>query len=183
MRGANPVTVLVLGYLLVTVGYVYGTIMLIVVLLACLVDAWLARDRTAALKVLGVGALLGLVAVTVYLPGVLTSSVTARSQEFRFGGKFTTSPLALFAGVLPTSSVPGTSEHLEPYAYLVWFLPVVAWLDWRRFRAGWRPDRGPARLLPRHPGDRRRAGSVRARCAGRCGSSRSWSRPWSWWWR
>jgi hypothetical protein len=73
---------------------------------------------------------------------VLTSSVTARSQEFRFGGKFTTSPAALFAGVLPTSAVPGTSEHLEPYTYLVWFLPVIAWLDWRRFRSGWRPVAG-----------------------------------------
>jgi hypothetical protein len=35
--------------------------------------------------------------------------------------------------------VPGTSEHLEPYAYLVWFLPTVAWIDWRRLRTGWRP--------------------------------------------
>ena len=142
VRGANPLTVLALGYLLVTVGYVYGTIMLIVVLLACLVDALVARDRAACLRVLGVGVVLGLVAVTVYLPGVLTASVTARSEGVRFGGKFTTDPLALFAGVLPTSAVPGTSDHLAPYAYLVWFFPAIAWLDWRRFRAGWRPLAG-----------------------------------------
>ena len=133
---------MVLGYLLVTVGYVYGTIMLIIVLLACLVDAWAVRDRRAALKVLGIGALLGLVAVTVYLPGVLTSSVTARSEEYRFGGKFTVGPLGLLSGVLPTSAVPNTADHLAPYAYLVWFLPVVAWLGWRRLAAGWRPIAG-----------------------------------------
>jgi hypothetical protein len=142
VRGANPVTALALGYVLVTVGYVYGTIMLIVALLACLVDAWIARDRAAFLKVLGIGALLGLVAVTVYLPGVLTASVTARSEGVYFGGKFSTDPLSLFAAVLPTSAVPGTSEHLVPYAYLVWFLPVIAWLDWGRLRAGWRPIGG-----------------------------------------
>ncbi len=139
VHAANPLTALVLGYLLVTVGYVYGTIMLIVLLLACLVDTRIARDRSAFLKVLGIGALLGLVAVTVYLPGVLTASVTARSEGFYFGGKFSTDPLSLFAAVLPTSAVPGTSEHLEPYAYLVWFLPAIAWIDWRRLRAGWRP--------------------------------------------
>ena len=38
--------------------------------------------------------------------------------------------------------MPGTSDHLAPYAYLVWFLPAIAWLDWRRFRAGWRPLAG-----------------------------------------
>jgi hypothetical protein len=142
VRGANPLAALVLGYLLVTVGYVYGTIMLIVVLLACLVDSGVARDRRAALKVLGMGVLLGLVAVTVYLPGVLTSPVTARSEEYRFGGKFTVEPLALLSGVLPTSAVPNTADHLAPYAYLVWFLPVIAWLGWRRLAAGWRPIAG-----------------------------------------
>jgi hypothetical protein len=142
VRGANPLPALVLGYLLVTVGYVYGTIMLIVVLLACLVDTRVARDARAALRTVGIGALLGLVAVTVYLPGVLTSPVTARSEEFRFGGKFTVEPLALLAGVLPTSAVPNTADHLAPYAYLVWFLPVIAWLDWRRLWSGWRPIAG-----------------------------------------
>ena len=142
LRGANPLTPLALGYLLVTVGYIYGTIMLIVVLLACLVDTRTARDRAATLKVLGIGALLGLVALTVYLPGVLTASVTARSEGLYFGGKYTTDPVSLFAAVLPTSAVPGTADYLEPYAYLVWFLPVVAWLDWRALARGCRPIAG-----------------------------------------
>ena len=73
VRGANPLPALVLGYLLVTVGYVFGTIMLIVVL------AGLPGRRRAAPRPRGAcagcslsGVLLGLVAVTVYLPGVLT---------------------------------------------------------------------------------------------------------------
>jgi hypothetical protein len=140
LRGANPLPALVAGYLLVTVGYVFGTIMLVVALVACLVDCCLVRDRAAAMRVLGAGILLGLVALTVYLPGVLTSSVSDRSSAFTaFGGKFTTDPLALVAGVLPTAAVPGTTSHLLPYSYLAWLLPIVFWIDWARARQGWRP--------------------------------------------
>jgi hypothetical protein len=143
LRGANPLPALVAGYLLVTVGYVFGTIMLIVAIAACLLDCLLMRDRRAALRVVGAGVLLGLVTVTVYLPGVLTASVTMRATGVvLFGGKFSTDPLALFAGVLPTSAVPGTSDNLLPYAYLAWLLPAGCWVDLRRARAGWRPFGG-----------------------------------------
>jgi hypothetical protein len=143
LRGANPLPALVAGYLLVTVGYVFGTIMLIFAIVACLVDAALARDRRAVLRLVGAGALLGLVTVTVYLPGVLTASVTSRSTGVQaFGGKFTTDPLALFAGVLPTAAVPGTTSNLIPYAYLAWLLPILCWIDFRRVREGWRPLAG-----------------------------------------
>ena len=140
-RGANPLPALVLGYLLVSVGYVFGTIMLIIVLVACLVDSRLARDWAALRRVLVSGLLLGLVALTVYLPGVLTASVTARDEGFRgfFGGKFTTDPLALLASVLPTAAVSSASAHLLPYVYVAWFLPAALWLDWGRARREWRP--------------------------------------------
>ncbi len=134
---------LLLGYLMVTVGYVYGTIMLILVLAACLADAWMARDRTAAVRLVGIGLVCGLVAVAVYLPGVLTASVSVRDSAFGgFGGKFSTDPLAMFTSVLPTAAVPGTSMHLLPYAYLTWFLPVLLWLDVGKIRRGWRPLAG-----------------------------------------
>ena len=136
----TPLPALVLGYLLVSVGYVFGTIMLIVVLVACLFDCRLSRDVGALKRVLVSGVLLGLVAVTVYLPGVLTAPVTARDERFGgFGGKFATDPLALLASVLPTAAVPGTASHLLPYAYLAWFLPAAVWLDWGRARREWRP--------------------------------------------
>ena len=143
VRGANPLPALVLGYLLITVGYVYGTIMLIILLVGCLFECRLRGDRAALLRALGIGVLLGLVAVTVYLPGVITAPVTARDEGFGgFGGQFATDPLSLFASVLPTAAVPGTSAHLLPYAYLGWFLPAVLWLDWGRARREWRPIGG-----------------------------------------
>ena len=80
--------------------------------------------------------------------------------------------------VLPTAVVPGTTLHALPYAYAVWFLPVLLWVDLDRLRRGWRPLAG---LLLHHGGDAAgdRSGRPRSgRCAGRCGSSRSWCRRW-----
>jgi hypothetical protein len=143
VRGANPLPALVLGYLEVSVGYVFGTIMLIVVIAACLLDALLARDRAAFLRVLASGVLLGLVSLTVYLPGVLTASVTSRSTGLpRFGGILTTDPLALFTSVLPTAGLSAGTPHVEPLLYVVWLLPMALWLDWRTARAEWRPLAG-----------------------------------------
>jgi hypothetical protein len=143
LRGANPLPALVLGYLLVTVGYVFGTIMLIVALVACLLDCALARDRAAFLRMLGSGVLLGLVAVTVYLPGVATASVTARETGYGgFGGKFTIDPLTLLASVLPTDAFSTATAHVLPYAYVAWLLPALVWLDWRRAAREWRPLAG-----------------------------------------
>jgi hypothetical protein len=117
--------------------------MLVVVIAACQLDALLARDRAAFLRVLASGVLLGLVSVTVYLPGVLTASVTSRATGLpRFGGILTTDPLALFTSVLPTAALSAGTAHLEPFLYVVWLLPMALWLDWRRVRAGWRPLAG-----------------------------------------
>lgn len=140
--GANPFPALGVGYLLVSVGYVYGTIMLILVLVACLLECRLQRNREGALRVFGVGLVCGLVALTVYLPGVLTAPVTIRGGGLALSGKFDSDLLAVLASVLPTAVVPGTTLHLLPYAYAAWFLPVLVWLDLDRLRRGWREVAG-----------------------------------------
>jgi hypothetical protein len=143
MAGANPAVLLVLVYLLVTVGYVYGTIMLILVLGVCLVEGGVRRDRAAVLRVLGAGVLGGLVACTVYLPPVLTARVTMRNGGgLDLGGKFASDPLALLASLSPTDAVPGTTLHLLPYAYVAWFLPVLVLVDLRALRRRWQPLTG-----------------------------------------
>ena len=77
-----------------------------------------ARARPAALRCASSAPACcsGLVALTVYLPGVLTASSTARATEYGtgFGGKFTTDPLALLASVLPDGAVPSTPTRLLP---------------------------------------------------------------------
>ena len=148
LSAANPLTVLVLGYLLVTVGYVYGTIMLILVLGACLLDVLLAGDRAAGRRVLAVGVLLGLVATAVYLPGVLTVDVTTRSSAVAgFGGRLTTNPVALFTSIIPSAPVHASGTRALPYVYIAWFVPVLLWLDLAAVRRSWRPVAGLALMV------------------------------------
>ena len=130
LRWASPAAVLVLGWLIVSVGYVYGTLYVIIVGLATIIDCGLARRWGGALRVVGVGAFCGLLAVTVYLPGVLTAPVTTRLgfeiiSEGRLQGTL--------SGVL-TSMLPFTSDAL-PTAYIAWFLPLLAWVRLDRLRA------------------------------------------------
>jgi len=140
---ANPATLLVLVYLLVTVGYVYGTIMLILVLGVCLLEGRVRRDGAALLRVLGAGVFAGLVACTVYLPPVLTAPVTTRGGgALALTGKFASDPLALLSSPLATDAVPGTTMHLLPYAYVVWFLPVLVLVDLGALRRRWQPVAG-----------------------------------------
>lgn len=149
LRGANPAPVLALAYLLVSVGYVYGTIMLILVLVVSLAEARVRRDRVSGLRTLGVGVVSGLVAGAVYLPGVLTAPVTMRSGSgLEESGKFASDAVALFTSMLPTAAAPGVTHHLVPYAYVGWFLPVIVLLvDWRAVRRHWRPVAGPVVMV------------------------------------
>lgn len=143
LQAANPLPALLLAYLLVTVGYVYGTIMLFFVLIASLLDCWALRDRRAAFRVVGIGLFCGLIAIAVYLPGVLTFGVTIRDRLVSGSGvKFSTGVLQMFTSVLPTAAFQGISQHLIPYAYAVWFLPVLAWVDFGKVRQTWRPLTG-----------------------------------------
>jgi len=125
MAGRNPAGALTLCYLVVSVGYVYCAMYLAVILLGCLVDAALSRSRRQVLTVLALGAFSGLVIVTVYLPGVLTSPVTGRSSWAITGrGRLTMDVQGFFVSMLPTPT----------RFYLVWLLPAVLWLDAERLR-------------------------------------------------
>ena len=141
LLGANPLPALVLGYLLVSVGYVFGTIMLIV--LAGRLPGRLSSQPRPRCSVAGArrpARCSGLVALTVYLPGVLTASVTARATAYGTSpGKFTTDPLALFASVLPTGVAPVADLPVLPYAYVPGCCPSCSGSTGVACVAAWRP--------------------------------------------
>ena len=138
-EGRSPVTALVFGYLIVTVGYVHGTIGLIFALVGVAVSHLPERRWSAVVRLLGVGAVCGLLAVTVYLPGMLTAEVTNRAQ----GGVTNSDFLAVDAGALLTGAVATARPELDgywgwlaptPLLYLTWLLPLLALVDWRAAR-------------------------------------------------
>jgi hypothetical protein len=156
LRTGGPLPALMAGYLLVTTGYVYGTIYLAVIVVGCLVEAAVHGDRRSAGRILLFGGYAGLVAVAVYLPGVLTAPVTTRDGWHAGGdGPLRMQPSAyLFAGH-PTTVIDGVlpegaraeREKIPPFSYVAWFLPLVTWLRLGVLRERWRDLVGLGLLL------------------------------------
>lgn len=137
LRPGGPLLPFVFGYLLITVGYVHGTMMLVVLILGCLLEPALEREWREAGRVLGVGALLGAIAVAVYLPGVLTSSVTWRTSLGISNDNFMSPDLgALLASPIPTTT-PWMTGFWKlpldaPLMYVGWMTLLLVLVRWDR---------------------------------------------------
>ncbi len=150
IQRANPLLAFVACVLIVTIGYVFGTIYLAIVFVGCLLDAARIYGRGAFVRVLSLGVLAGLSAVVVYLPGILTSPVTLRSNQ----GITNDNQLAVqvshyAASMIPTGLIPATVDSMgtKPLGYIAWFLPILLWVDVRRVRAAMRPMAGALLVL------------------------------------
>jgi hypothetical protein len=136
---ANPLPAFLVGYLIVTVGYVQGTFAIGFVLLAVGIDTLVRRQWARALRVVGVGVGLVLVAVTVFLPGVLTASVTNRAVSIVGNDGMMSIDLGgLFSSTIATGYPQVSSwwwsgpTATSPVVYIAWFLPVLFFVDWRK---------------------------------------------------
>jgi hypothetical protein len=137
MRGRSIVLAIILGGLVVTVGYVFGTGFLAIVYIAVVVQALLQRDWRAVRRALVVGIACGLIAVAVYLPGVLTASVSTRTDTIGGHGQLQiVGPDYLLLG-----EPIGTTWM--PVNYLSWLLPLVTLVHWRALRRDWRAVAAP----------------------------------------
>lgn len=146
VAGRAPYPFLVVSYLLVTVGYVFGTMLLAFVLLESLVAAAIRRDGRVALRALLASVWAGLWAVVVYLPGVLTAPVTDRGTTQILNNLFLNADLSDMASTaMPIASStigawwgPATAG---PLVYISWALPLVVlvrpWAreQWKGLRA------------------------------------------------
>lgn len=141
--GAWIVAAFISVYLLITVGYVQGTIMLVFFFVALLVESLARRDRTSFARVLGAGIPAGLVALAVYLPGVLTASVTARTSGIANDGFLVVSLTGLFSSSVPSGQVDLAGwwgRYTEvPLLYVTWLVPLVAFVPWKRLRTSAAP--------------------------------------------
>ena len=132
---ANPLLALLFGFSMVSVGYVYGVLYVAIAVTGCMVDAFRSRNRTGAARMLLVGVLCGLLAITVYLPGVLTAPVTGRGAAVLLSdGKLQGTLYTTVTSLLPLSAGPTN--------YVIWFLPALAWLSLAKFRELLKPMTG-----------------------------------------
>ncbi|MFE6236730.1 hypothetical protein [Cellulosimicrobium sp. NPDC057862] len=139
----GPVPAVIAGYLVVSIGYVHGTIALALLIVSLLVEFFVVR-RAATVRLLVAGCLIGLVAVAVHLPSLLTASVTARSGSAIANDNFVAPEVSgLLTSWIATSrpwmdgfwSVPTPA----PLLYVSWLLPLLVFVrlpEPRRFARG-----------------------------------------------
>ena len=137
----NPFWAFITGYLIVTVGYVAGTVALGFVLLAVGIEALIRKAWRPAIRIAATGVSMALVAVVVFLPGVLTAAVTTRGTTGVWNDDYMSmdfnslilAPIATAYPQLLSWWWPGTSAT-SPAAYIAWFLPALAFVSWTAFR-------------------------------------------------
>ncbi|MET4588883.1 hypothetical protein [Arthrobacter sp. 754] len=138
----NPFSAITPAYILITIGYVHGTLLLAVVFAGLLIEAWLHRSRSGAVRLLLAGMVCGLVALAVYLPGVLTAPVTARTGGITNNGFLTPDLTGLLTAWVPGSLPQVTgwwgSFATVPLLYVAWFLPLFTIVDYAKVKAAGR---------------------------------------------
>jgi hypothetical protein len=147
VAGANPWPLLVSTFVLVTTGYVFGTMYLGLVVLGLLLETLLARDWAGVRRLLLLGVYVALLCITVYLPGILSSSVTWRdSWDVEGPGFLEMEPVTALLMGHPTTVSPTVRLLDEPalgvdqvtFTYVAWFLPLACWVVYARLRGEWR---------------------------------------------
>ena len=137
----NPFWAFITGYLIVTVGYVAGTVAVGFILLAVGVETLIRKAWRPAIRIAVTGVSMGLVAVVVFLPGVLTAAVTTRGTTGIWNDDYMSidfnsllmAPIATAYPQLLSWWWSGTGAT-SPAAYIAWFLPAIAFVSWSRFK-------------------------------------------------
>jgi len=138
-RGAYVLLPFVVGYFIISIGYVHGTIALAVISAVTLVIRLLRREKGAVIRTLLLGLALGAVALGIHLTSVLTASVTNRGGSAIFMDQNMTLDLSGLAMSPISTALPqvvswwwqGYTSPV-PFAYITCLLPLAAFVRWRR---------------------------------------------------
>lgn len=134
----NVFWVFVLGALGVTSGNPYAMLGVVLVLTGVLVETALLRQWGSALRMFLVSGAVACIVPLVYLPLLLTSSVTWRESTLGNSGTLKPGAGDLLGASLP-SYIPNVSDVGYSAVYFCWFaLPLLPWLRWSVLRERWR---------------------------------------------
>ena len=138
---SNPLVLLVLGYLAMSVGSPYGALGVVVILLGVAIELLVRKNWRGLVKVVVTGALVGMSTLVVFLPLLGSSSVTWRTDSKLDNNGFLVPALSdLFGLSAPTfqaqlESWQGAEAFTFPITYLAWFVaPLIPWLKWSELR-------------------------------------------------
>ncbi|ANJ27680.1 hypothetical protein ATC03_14140 [Agromyces aureus] len=121
---------------LIGVGYVHATLMLAAAIVATIIESLARRNRPEIVRSLLAAVVAGSFAVIVHLPSLLIAPNTGRSIGVANTGLLTVNLSGLAASAVPVGGPQmgffGTNFPNAPLLYIAWFLPVLAFLEWRR---------------------------------------------------
>lgn len=126
----GPLAFLAAAYLLVTVGYVFGVIELVILFGLTLAEGFVAHRWMGLRRPLIAGVYAGLLTIVVYLPGILTAPVTVRSEGGVRNDQFLNMDISdLLAASTSTgvTTVRGFWGDVAPapLQYITWLLPLL----------------------------------------------------------
>lgn len=140
-KNTGPVLAFVVGYSIITVGYVFGTIMLITVMLGAFIAAIVMKNWHQLRRIVLVGISLAATTIAVYLPGIAISSVTMRNTEGIFNDNFLSPNLS---DILFSFSPVGYSEMNSwwtvsgvtymPFMYMSWLVALLIFVDFKQIK-------------------------------------------------
>ncbi|MHA7086444.1 hypothetical protein [Leuconostoc lactis] len=140
-KNTGPVLVFVVGYSIITVGYVFGTIMLITIMLGAFIAAIVMKNWAQLRRIIFLGISLAATTIAVYLPGIAISPVTMRSGSGITNDNFFSPNLSdlLFSfspiGYPELSSWWTTSSvTYMPWMYIGWLALLFIFLDYRNVK-------------------------------------------------
>ncbi len=132
----SPLLAFVACASMIGIGYVHGTLALAFTFVATIVEAIGRRHRPTIVRAFAASTVAGLFAVIVHLPGLLISPVTGRATGIGNSGLMTVDLSGLAASATPVGGPEmvffGTTFPNAPLLYIAWFLPALAFVDWRR---------------------------------------------------
>lgn len=133
---------ILMGFLSVSTGNPYSVITLSIVGLALAVEAGLKKQWRSILWIVGMGMIVALLVVIVFIPFALTSQVGFRADSSTYNNEFLSPNLSALLGMSMPVYKPWVpmwgGVMTTPGVYLAWFvLPLLPWLRWRTTRREW----------------------------------------------
>lgn len=136
----NPIWAFVVGALAITQGNPYGVLGVIIIGIAMLVEASLARDWPAVRRLVLLGACVGALIPLVFIPLLQTAPLSIRAGlEGLRNNDFMSPNIGDLLNLSSPSFLPDVRTFVDPMrtpaTYFAWFaLPMLPWLRWSSLR-------------------------------------------------
>lgn len=143
-QNKSAVWPLIVGFTIISIGYVYGTMFIVVIMLGSIIGAAFKKNWQNVKRIVLLGIPLGLTTIAVYWPGMQISGVTMRSSSLANNQFLSPNVGQLVTSFLPTAYPDAVSYYSGgngitylPLMYISWILLALSFVDYKNaFKRG-----------------------------------------------